>query len=233
MDLLEQTIAAHGGREAWHGRAGFEMELDGGGALWPLRLRRAPGRVRASFRTDRPWTELSGYPRPGLRGVFDGAGVRIEDEAGAVVAERADARAAFRRLRQHVRWDDLDQLYFAGYALWNYIAIPFVFERPGFEATEEPGRVLAVRFPDGFPTHSPEQRFHFSDDGLLIQHDYTALVVGRWAKAAHVCSEHREYDGLVAPSRRRVYPRLPNGRPAPAPTIVSIDVRSISAREPA
>lgn len=230
MELLERAIAAHGGREAWHGRAGFEQELDGGGALWPLRLRRAPGRVRASFRTERPWTELSDYPRPGLRGVFDGSGVRIEDAGGVVVAERTEARAAFGRLRQHVRWDDLDALYFAGYALWNYIAIPFLFERPDFVVTEEPGRVLAVRFPDGFPTHSPEQRFHFSDDGLLVRHDYTALVVGRYAKAAHVCSEHREYDGLVAPSRRRVHPRRRNGKAAPAPTIVSLDIRSISAR---
>jgi hypothetical protein len=30
----------------------------------------------------------------------------------------------------------LQELYFVGYALWNYLATPFVFTEPGFESRE-------------------------------------------------------------------------------------------------
>jgi hypothetical protein len=33
-------------------------------------------------------------------------------------------------------WDKLQELYFVGYALWNYLATQFVFTEPGFESRE-------------------------------------------------------------------------------------------------
>jgi hypothetical protein len=227
--LLERAIAAHGGRHAWHGREHVEVEVEVGGAAWPLRLRRRPGLLRARVRTADPWTEFRGFPRSSQRGVFEPGRVRIEDDERRVIAERGEPRASFARISRKVRWDDLDFLYFAGYAMWNYLAFPFMLERPGFRVQEQPGGLLAVGFPDGFPTHSPEQRFHLDGDHLLVRHDYTAHVFGGWARAAHLSSEHREFDGLVLPTRRRVRPRLPAGRVAPAPVIVSLDVLSARA----
>lgn len=224
--LLERVIEAHGGRDAWHGRAGFEVALDVGGAAWPMRMRRAPGRLRGRVRTAEPAVELVDFPEQGMVGIFEPDRVRIE--AGAkVVADRHDPRAAFKRVRQHVRWDDLDFLYFSGYALWNYLAFPFMLERAGIEVEERPGRVLAARFPAEFPTHSPEQLFYLDAEYLLVRHDYTARVFGRWARAAHMTSDHARFAGLSIPTRRRVYPRLPGGRVAPAPVIVSLDVVSV------
>lgn len=225
--LLERAIEAHGGRAAWHEREAFEIALDGGGAAWPMRLRRRPGRVNARIHTAAPRTELVGYPREGSRGVFEPDRVWIEAD-GSTVAERRDPRASFSRARTKVRWDDLDFLYFCGYALWNYLAFPFMLERPGFDVADT-GGALAVRFPDEFPTHSPRQLFHLDADARLVRHDYTALPFGRWARAAHLCAEHRELAGLVVPTRRRVRPRLPGGRVAPLPVIVSIDVVSVRA----
>jgi hypothetical protein len=227
-ELLERAIEAHGGRDAWHGRTGFEIELNVGGAAWPLRLRRAPGRLLGRVRTAEPWTEFVDFPAPGSRGVFEGDNVRIEAD-GRVTDVRHDPRAAFKRLRQHFRWDDLDFLYFSGYALWNYMAFPFMLERPGVELEERPDRVLAARFPDEFPTHSPEQLFYLDDAYRLVRHDYTALAFGGWAKGAHLTSQHAQLAGLTVPTRRRVYPRLPGGRVAPAPVIVAIDIVTVRA----
>ena len=56
-----------------------------------------------------------------------------------MIEERSGARDAFSGLsglRRNLRWDDLDALYFAGYAMWNYLNIPFLFDEPGFETEE-------------------------------------------------------------------------------------------------
>jgi hypothetical protein len=106
--LLERAIAAHGGREAWSGGAGFAVELRVGGAAWPLRLRRAPGLLRARVSTQAPEAEFLDFPTAGLRGMFEPGMVRIEDAFAHRVAERHDPRAAFRTLRHKLRWDDCD-----------------------------------------------------------------------------------------------------------------------------
>ena len=166
--------------------------------------------------------EFFDVPREGQRGIFEPDRVRIDGGD-----ERRDPRAGFKRLRRQVHWDDLDLLYFAGYAWWNYLAFPFFLERPGFAVEERPGRKLAVRFPDGFPTHSAEQVFHLDEDAHLVRHDYTAHVFGPWAKASHYTSEHKWFDGLLVPTRRRVHMRGTR-----FPTIISLDVLGVSAVEP-
>jgi hypothetical protein len=190
--------------------------------------------------TAEPHTVLSPYPQPGQRGVFDRGRVRIETDEGEVVAERANPRAVIRSLRRNFWWDDLDLLYFAGYALWNYMAAPFMFARPGFELEErepweadgERWRRLHVVFPDDIPTHSREQDFYFDEKGLLRRLDYTAEVFGSWAKAAHYCWDHEQFSGLVVPTRRRAVPRKRNGKPRMGVKIVSLrfgDVMLVSS----
>jgi hypothetical protein len=166
--------------------------------------------------------------------VFTAQRVWIE-EGGAVVAERRDPRAVFPYGRRALWWDHLDLVYFAGYALWGYACAPFLFAQEGYEVRElgpweedgESWRRLAVTFPDGIPAHSREQVFYFDEAFLLRRGDYTAEVFGGWAKAAHYCGEHREFGGILFPTRRRVYPRARSNRPRRFPTLVRIDVDSV------
>jgi hypothetical protein len=37
------------------------------------------------------------------------------------------------------------------------------------------------------------------------------------------CGQHREFDGLVFPTRRRVLPRGPGGLVLPRPTLLALD----------
>jgi hypothetical protein len=161
---------------------------------------------------------LEPYPKPGRRGVFEPDRVRIETDDGGVLADRADPRRGFPGIRRRVWWDRLDALYFAGYALWNYLTTPLLLTRDGVRVQAE-GRTLHASFPPGLPTHSPEQAFHVDEHGLIVRLDYTAEVFGRWAKAQHECSAHQTFDGLVFPTRRRVTP--PGRR---WPMLVWIDV---------
>jgi hypothetical protein len=153
------------------------------------------------------------------------------------VAARDDPRPEFRRLRRQFRWDDLDLLYFAGYALWGYATAPFIFRRPGFEVEEadpwredgETWRALRVRFPDAIPAHSRQQLYYFDDRGLLRRNDYTAEVFGSWARATHYCWDHETFDGIVVPTRRTAMPRRRNGRPLTAVSLVKIAIDDVAA----
>ena len=73
-----------------------------------------------------PRTVLDPFPRDGQRGVFERGAARIESRDGAVLSRAGRAGAFFGRsgLRRNLRWDALDSVYFAGYAMWNYLTAP-------------------------------------------------------------------------------------------------------------
>jgi hypothetical protein len=225
--LLDEATAAHGGAERWDAAGAVRVRQRAGGLLFALKGRRGrPAGIDGVVSTRELRTELRDYPQPGLRGLVepDGA-VRIEDAQGRVRAYRAEPRPAFRDRRRLVRWDDLDQLYFIGAtALPNYALTPFWLRWPGVETEELPGRRLLARFPSGMPVHSREQVYWFGEDGLLTRLDYTAEVIGPWAKAAHFVTDYRTFDGFQVPTRRRVVPRPVGDHPLPGPTLVCIEV---------
>jgi hypothetical protein len=235
-DLLAAVLEAHGGLAAWRGARQITASARSGGFALASRLKpRAFRSYRVTAWLDEPRTVIAPFPGSGRRGVFLGDRVRIESEDGAPLAERQDPRAAFRTLRRRIWWDDLDALYFGGYALWNYLTTPLLLLRPGVETRElssweddgERWRRLGVRFPPDVPTHSAEQVFYFDAAGLLRRLDYTAEVFGAWATAAHYCREHRTFGSLVLPTRRRVLPRKRDGRPRPFPTLVWIEIDDV------
>lgn len=85
-----------------------------------------------------------------------------------------------------------------------------------------------MRFPDHLRTHSAEQVLFFDERRRLRRHDDTAEAFGDWARAAHLCTEHRDLGGLSVPTRRRVHPRGRGGRPRRRPLLVWIDVRDLT-----
>ena len=231
--LLDELYAAHGGDAAWRERREIRARVKGGGfALASKLARRRLRDYEITVDVERPRSVLDPYPGPGRRGVFEDDRVRIESADGEVLAERSDPRRAFRPVsRRALWWDPLDSLYFAGYAMWNYLTTPVLLRRSdvavreGEPWEEKPGerwRRLEVSFPGGLPTHSREQTFYLDDEGRVRRHDYTAEVFGSWARAAHYSWDHREIDRAVLPTRRRVVPRARSNRPRGGPTLVSI-----------
>jgi hypothetical protein len=237
--LLTDAIEAHGGARRWGKVAEVGAHVRSGGLLM-----RVKGRSRSfidyglNVSTQKETAIFEPYPAPRTTGLYAGDSVRILAADGSVVEERDDPRAAFSGragLRRNLRWDELDALYFAGYAMWNYLNLPFLLARPGFESSEgepievdgEPWRRLDVTFPDGFHSHCREQTLYFDERNLLRRHDYSPDVVSPLANAAHFSDEHTEVDGLVFPTKRRVVPKAPGGHPLPGPTVVWIDLSAI------
>lgn len=237
---VDETIAAileaHGGRALWEDTATLEAELSASGFLFRAKRRPVLNHVRITSWCHEPRFAFHDFPAPGLTGELLGSDeVRITNRTGEIIARRDAPRTCFKGLGHFFAWDDLDFIYFGGYATWNYLTMPFLLLREdvscevcgGELGQSAAGPVLRVTFPPELPTHCRTQIFRFDRNYQLLSLEYTAEVVGSWAHAMHVCHEYRDFDGLPAPTRRRVYPMLLN-RVLPGPVLVDITLHRIN-----
>jgi hypothetical protein len=222
VPLLNEAVAAHGGAKRWFSVRHLRIQVRIGGTILLLRLKSTRTRLlEVVADTRRFHISLTPFPRCGMRGIFDGRSVRIETIGERrLLMQREIIRGADGKVVQRAVWDDLDLLYFLGYALWNYSVIPFVFLWPGFKCyegkvwQERVGHVwrrLHVTYPRAFPTHSREQTCYFDEAGLLRRLDYTSEVFSDCARGAHYCEAHTEFDGLIFPTHRVVFARKRSG----------------------
>ena len=133
MQIVHEAVEAHGGMSYWNSLEALEAEISARGFLFTAERRTVLRRVRMRAATREPRFTFFDFPNPGQSAELIGNNeVRILDGEGKVVAHRKNPRAAFRGLRRQFAWDDLDFIYFGGYATWNYLAAPFLLLREGF-----------------------------------------------------------------------------------------------------
>jgi len=151
-DLLDRTIEAHGGLERWRGVRAIDVVFNFSGGL--LDLKGFPGHHRPAVSVDtlKPRAvlqRLSGDPDD--RWIFTADRVWIERRDGEIVQERFQPRAAFAGHDRNTPWDRLHLTYFLGYAIWNYLTVPFLLAGPGFATYElEKTTVEVSRVPHAF-----------------------------------------------------------------------------------
>jgi hypothetical protein len=214
-ELIARSIARHGG-ERWARieRLTLRPRLLSGLLPWvkgngrtftlPSRAELEPQIARARF---------FDYPRAGEEGVFDAGRVALGE------ATPVERRGIYRGRGKWRRWQPLDALYFFGYALTHYHAMPWTLPdaeplalrntgRSGRPGRDDHGFALTVRFPPSLHTHSPVQTVYFAPDGLIVRHDYVADIVGRWARGAHFWRDYVTVEGIPVAGRRTVYARL-------------------------
>lgn len=230
-ELLLEILEKNGGLKPWQDHQSLTVRITFGGLAFAARWNRK-GRQERNCRVflHEQKTILEDYPRPGCRGIFTPGLLRLGTAGGEIFAERHNPRPLFQSFRRQLWWDDLDLLYFAGYAAWNYFSVPWLFTWPGVDIQTSSERIeggetwwgLTVKFPPGFATHSSRQVFYFDEQCRLRRHDYDPEVFASWAKAAHYCFNHIELEGVRFPTYRRVVPRLADGRSLPFPVLVWI-----------
>ncbi|MFK0107130.1 hypothetical protein [Streptomyces sp. NPDC091217] len=234
--LLDVVLDAHGGLARWQEAKTIRARGSIGGLLWTMRGQEgilSTADMTADVQQQR--LVFEDFTGPGLLGVFTPDRVAVETPDGEVVAERTAPRAAFAGHGPDTPWDRLHALYFAGYAMWNYLTAPYLLTRPGvlveeLEPWEDGGvsrRRLRATFPEAIATHAREQTFHYDDAGLLRRHDYAAEVLGS-PPAAHFCEKHVTESGLVFPTHRHVVPIDANGEVLPEPVLITIDLAEVS-----
>ncbi|MBE1485919.1 hypothetical protein [Plantactinospora soyae] len=236
-ELRDFTIAAHGGLERWNQLTSLRTHLTVGGGLWAIK-RQDGAMADINVRVDLHQQFTSHFPfgGPGLRTAFTADRVAIETDAGEVVEERQDPRAAFTGHSLDTPWDRLHLAYFGGYAMWTYLTEPFSFADPGFQTEEltpwqeegETWRRLRVIFPEHIATHRRENVYYIDADGLIRRHDYVAEVIGSdTGPAAHYSFQHQKFDGIMVPTRRRVYLLGEDGAVLKDLMTVSIDLDDV------
>ncbi len=215
VSLVEQGIAAHGGRQQWRSTSAIRLPFEHGSGLL-LSLKGFGHTFSAprdyEVRPHQATTVFHGYPDDRHQGRFAAGDVSIEhaDGSGRVVAS-ADHRRTLHGLSKYRRWSPLDALYFFGYALWHYHVLPFTL--PGarlLRVFTDGGAPVGVdvEFPPNVITHCRRQQFYFGVHGRIVRHDYVADVVGSWARGSHFWEDYQDAGGLQIARRRRVVVRI-------------------------
>jgi hypothetical protein len=237
-ELLTLALAAHGGLSRWNRFTSLTATASITGALWRVKSTAdllTQVSVEALLQEQRVTTHLVGRNK---RLVFTPQRVASETEDGHLLEARDEPRSAFRGHRQDTPWDILHVAYFNSYALWTYLTIPFLYTYPGFVTEEllpwhedgETWRPLKATFPDSVASHTREQVSYFGEDGLLRRHEYTVDVMNG-ARGVNYASDYREADGILVPTKRRVYAYDDRKNKIPAPLLVAIDFGDIAFAE--
>jgi hypothetical protein len=231
-ELARLAIDAHGGLDRWKHFTTLSVHGINGGVLWSAKGK-AGVLDDVTIAVDIRSEKVSHWPfgSADRRSRFEPQQVALEDASGKVVEELRQPRSSFQGHTLETPWSDLQLAYFVGCAMWTYLNTPFLLVRPGVESEElepwqeagETWRRLRVRFPPDIATHSTEQTLYFDQGGMLKRHDYDVEISGG-TPAAHYVSDLREFSGIVFPTKRRIFPRQPDGHSATGPLVVSIDL---------
>ena len=237
-DLLDLAIATTGGRDLWSTVCGLKVDISIGGPIWAMKGW-PPGKTFdqiLTVDTVREHIVLSPFTRPDQQMVFEAAtdSVTMQTVGGEPVETLAPARAGFKGMLRNSAWDALHLGYFLGYACWNYFTTPFLFTYPGVQAREiEPWREagqawrrLQVRFPPEIATHNPDQVFYFDASGMQRRMDYIVEINGS-TLVGHYTSRYKNFDGLLVPTRRRVFRRNPDNTVNVNLPSITLDIRDV------
>lgn len=236
-DLLQTAVTAHGGLKRWHEISTIRVAASITGAIWFVKS-------QGDYLKDIVMTVdakreklVTDFPGQDKRFVFEPWRLVMEHADGTAIQVRENPEQSFAGQQRETPWDDLNVAYFQGEALWTYLTTPFLYTYDGF-VTEEIGAIqvdgetwrrLKVTFPESVRSHSREQISCFGSDGLLRRHDYTVDILGG-ATGLNYAYEYRTVDGIVFPTKRRIYAYEGNYVPVLEPLLVAIDMGAITVQ---
>jgi hypothetical protein len=234
-DLLEQAVKAHGGLERWNKVKAIKVAASITGAIWYVKGQgNSLANVVLTAETKRERLTVD-FPGQNKRARFEPNRVVIESENGKVIEARDNPEESFAGQSRETPWDEIHVAYFVGEALWTYLNTPFLYAHEGFVTEEiasiqvdgETWRRLKVTFPESVKSHTKEQISCFGPDGLLRRHDYTVDILGG-ATGLNYALDYRNIDGIMVPSKRRVYAYEGDYQLVKEPLLVKIDMGDIT-----
>jgi hypothetical protein len=214
-DLVKLAIDAHGGMRRWKQVRAISATLVPDGLALKVRGQEAFARTPTTVTVDTREQKVTFNPflAPEWKCTYEPARTAVTAAGGKVIDELTNPRESFKP-KGEALWTAPQLAYFAGYALWTYLTLPFSLLNEGVQCTEaepwiegsETWRALSVVFPSSYTTHSSAQTLYFDAKGLLRRQDYAVDIAGG-GTAAHYIDDHRLVDALIFPTRRRIYPR--------------------------
>ena len=234
-ELLELALRAHGGLERWSRIKSIQVAAAITGAMWFVKGKGdVLKNVVLTAETQKEHLTVD-FPGQDKRAIFEPGRIVIETENGTLIEARDNPEKSFEGQQRETPWDDIHVTYFVGEALWTYLNTPFLYAREGFTAQEiasiqvedETWRRLKVTFPDSVKSHTREQISCFGPDGLLRRHDYTVDILGG-ATGLNYASDYRDVEGIMVPTKRRVYAYKGDYQLVKEPLLVAIDMGEIT-----
>ena len=237
-ELLQLAVQAHGGLDRWQDLTSATGTFSVTGAIW-----HAKGRpdIFKELTLEADLHQQHVVLRPsswaGLCSVYRDDVLSLVDSEGRVIERRPNPASMYAEQAPDEPWSDLQAAYFATEALWTYLTLPFLYTHPGFVATEvepreengETWRRLQVDFPDTVASHTGRQTSAFGPDGLLRRHEYSVDILGG-ATGALYATDLQTFDGIVVPTRRRIFAYDESLDRVPQPLLVGVDVLELSFR---
>lgn len=213
MGHIEKIIDRYGGWNLWDRLESIDLDLLSlGGPLLQLKgINRTFSKPRRLRITPKKFlAEFFEYPIPGKKTVYQNGAVDIFDSnEKKITFNLLNYRNTFRGFKKYRLWTPLDASYFFGYAIVQYLSLPFLLKEFSVgETAWKDGVRIDAEFPDTMHAHCKRQSYYFDSQGLLVRNDYIANVVGAWAQGAHFTEEYREVNGLPIATRRNVFVRL-------------------------
>jgi hypothetical protein len=234
-ELLDLAVNAHGGLTRWNEVNAIKVAASITGAIWSVKgkadfLKNVV--ITAETRQEHVTLDFPGQDK---RAIFQPNRVVIEKLDGTLIEARDDPEKSFAGQQRETPWDDIQATYFAGEALWTYLNIPFLYTQEGFVTEEiaplkletETWRRLKVTFPDNVKSHTREQISCFGRNGWIRRHDYTVDILGG-ATGLNYAFDFRNVDGIVVPTKRRVFAYEGDYQPVKEPLLVAIDMGQIT-----
>jgi hypothetical protein len=233
-DLLDAAIEAHGGLARWNEVSSVTIDVSITGAIWDVKGQHDVLKdiaMVADTQRERVITSFVGQDRTTS---FEPARVAVQTSDGTILQASDDPEKSFEGQTAESAWDAIHVAYFSGEALWTYLNTPFLYAQERFAKEEiaaievegETWRRLKVIFPEEVKSHTREQIFCFGTDGLLRRHDYTVDILGG-ATGLNYASGYQEVDGLMFPTKRRVYAYEGDYQLIPEPLLVAVDINRI------
>ena len=235
IDLQNFALEAHGGLKRWNKVKAVTVTASVSGEIWRDKSKvDYLKNVILEVETKKERVTMD-FPGQDKRSVFEPNRVEMQRRDGTIVATRDDPEASFQGQERFTPWDDIHVAYFSGEAFYTYCNTPFLCTYDGFSSEEIPSiqvdgetwRRLRVIFPDTIKSHTKTQIFCFGPDGLLRRHDYTVDVLGG-APGLNYASDYREVDGIIFPTKRRVYAYKGDHQLVKEPLLVDIEMAEIA-----
>ena len=217
-DILDRAIDRHGGEDGKRRLAAVRLSVEHLGGRIPNAKGLGRTHPKPSVITVEPFAPrltFHDYPEPGWTIVYDDGLLAVHPgEGGGGRQLHMGYRETFRGLKKLRRWSPLDAAYFFGYAVSDYLSLPFSLADKasvGSGVTRDGDMLLDrldVRHPPGADTHSTKQSYYFAPDGLLVRHDYRADILGPVFTGAHESDDYDESLGVPIALRRTVRARV-------------------------
>lgn len=234
-NLLETALEAHGGLRRWNEIQTVQVSASITGAIWTIKGQTDALKDVVMTIDTKSERLVTDFPGQNKRTLFKPNRIVKQQIDGTLIEARDNPESSFEGQQRETPWDEIHVAYFQGEALWTYLNTPFLYTHDGFETEEiasiqvdgETWRRLKITFPDYVKSHTREQVSCFGPDGLLRRHDYTVDILGG-ATGLNYASEYRNFEGIIIPTRRRVYAYVDDYVKVPEPILVAIDMGEIT-----